>query len=102
MKLQGSRVTRSSSVKDSYDPNVFFNNIGVIYEAIGDTTLARAYYIKSLGKTCYSSMGEFLEINAERFGVIDNSILPLCFYLAQSTTVIFGLLSVIFIFFLLD
>ena len=38
------------AIKPEYEPNVFFNNVGVLYEKMGDLSKANFYYLKSIGE----------------------------------------------------
>jgi hypothetical protein len=44
-KLQG-----LLALKSDFDASVFFNNVGVVYEKFGEYSLAKVFYIKSLGE----------------------------------------------------
>ena len=44
-KLQG-----LLALKSDFEASVFFNNVGVVYEKFGEYSLAKVFYIKSLGE----------------------------------------------------
>ena len=74
------------AIKSSYEPSVFFNNVGVLYEKMGDLSKANFYYLKSVGENFfnYQVWRNFLEVN-QGTNFIPENIINILLYLIQSS-----------------